>query len=78
VFQENLALLEQDGLLEWWFDGKILPSAEWDKEIRNELEKADVIVFMVSTNFLISKYTKGVEMKHALERREAGKRNLCQ
>jgi internalin A len=76
VFQENLALLEQDGLLEWWFDGKILPSAEWDKEIRNELEKADVVVFMVSTNFLSSKYIKGVEMTRALARREAGEAKL--
>ena len=72
VFQENLALLEQDGLLEWWFDGKILPSAEWDKEIRNELEKADIVVCLVSLTFLTSKYCNGVEMKRALERREVG------
>lgn len=76
VFQENLALLEQDGLLEWWFDGKILPSAEWDKEIRNELENADIIVFMVSTTFLNSKYIRGVEMTRALKRRKANEAEL--
>jgi internalin A len=76
VFQENLALLEQDGLVDWWFDGKILASAEWDKEIRNELEKADVIVFLVSTPFLGSKYIRGVEMTRALERRKAGEAEL--
>jgi internalin A len=76
VFQENLALLEQDGLLEWWFDGKILPSAEWDKEIRSELEKADIVVFLVSTTFLNSKYIRGVEMVRALERRKAGEAEL--
>jgi internalin A len=76
VFQENLALLEQDGLLEWWFDGKILPSAEWDKEIRSELEKADIIVFLVSTTFLNSKYIRGVEMTRAVERRKASETEL--
>jgi internalin A len=76
VFQENLALLEQDGLLEWWFDGKILPSAEWDKEIRSELDKADVVVFMVSTTFLNSKYIRGVEMTRALARRKADEAEL--
>jgi internalin A len=76
VFQENLALLEQDGLLEWWFDGKILPSAEWDKEIRSELDKADIVLFMVSTPFLGSKYIRGVEMTRALERRAAGEAEL--
>lgn len=69
VFQENLALLEQDGLLTWWFDGKIIPSTEWDKEIRSELEQADIIVFLISTNFLNSSYIQGVEMERALDRR---------
>ena len=76
VFQENLALLEEDGLLEWWFDGKIPPSADWDKDIRNELERADIILFMVTTPFLGSKYIRGVEMKRALERREANQVTL--
>ena len=76
VFQENLALLEQDGLVQSWFDGKILPSAEWDKEIRRELEEADFIVFLVSTNFLASAYIRGVEMNRAVARREAGEAEL--
>lgn len=76
VFQENLALLEEDGLLVSWFDGKILASAEWDKEIRTELEKADVVVFLISTTFLNSKYIRGVEMKRAVERREQGEAEL--
>jgi internalin A len=76
VFQENLALLEVDGLITPWFDGKILPSAEWDKEIRRELEEADLMVFLVSTAFLGSKYIRGVEMVSALQRRAAGEAEL--
>jgi internalin A len=76
VFRENLALLEADGLITSWFDGQILPSAEWDKEIRRELQEADLVVFLVSVPFLSSKYIRGVEMRCALERRLAGKAEL--
>jgi hypothetical protein len=76
VFQENLALLEADGLITTWFDGKILPSAEWDKEIRRELDDADIIVFLVSTPFLRSEYIRGVEMDRSLKRRAAGEAEL--
>lgn len=72
IFRENLALLEEDGLIAPWFDGQILASAEWDKEIRRELEEADIVVFLVSTPFLGSKYIRGSEMSRALERRKAG------
>jgi internalin A len=69
VFTENLVLLEEDGLIENWHDGKILPSADWDKEIRHEVEEADMVVFLVSTSLLRSKYVRGVEMDCALKRR---------
>ena len=76
VFQDNLALLEADGLVEWWFDGEILSSADWDKEIRQELQDADIVVFLVSTSFLVSQYVRGVEMSIALKRRAAGEAEL--
>jgi hypothetical protein len=76
VFRENLALLEADGLITSWFDGQILASAEWDKEIRRELEEADLVIFLVSTTFLNSKYIKGVEMDTALRRRASGEAEL--
>lgn len=59
-----------------WFDGQILPSAEWDKEIRREVEEADIVVFMVSTPFLRSNYIRGVEMASALKRRAIGQAEL--
>lgn len=76
VFRLNLDLMKRDGLVDWWFDGKILPSAEWDAEIRHEIEQADVIVFLVSTALLASDYVQGVEMKLALERRAAGEAEI--
>jgi hypothetical protein len=69
-------LLEADGLITSWFDGQILASAEWEKEIRRELQEADIVVFLVSTAFLSSRYIRGVEMDTALKRRSAGEAEL--
>jgi hypothetical protein len=68
--EKTLPLLEADGLITPWFDGQILPSAEWDKEIRREVEEADIIVFLVSTSLLRSKYIRSVEMERAVKRRD--------
>ena len=43
VFRENLDLPEEDGLITPWYDGQILPSAEWDKETRQGLGEADLV-----------------------------------
>jgi internalin A len=76
LFGGNLALLEADGLIEWWFDGRILPSSAWDSTIRRELELADIVVCLISTDFLESKYIKNVEMPRAIERRESGETEI--
>lgn len=69
IFRANLDLLREDGLLDWWYDGLIAPSAEWDTEIRREIEQADIVIFLVSTPFLATKYIRGVEMACAARRR---------
>ncbi len=72
VFKTNLEVMKMDGLVSWWFDGQIRESAEWDKEIRRELEEADIVVLMVSTEFLSRPYIRGVELSRAIERKAAG------
>ena len=67
----NLEVLKSDRYLSTWTDAQILPSDRWDDEIRAELEQADIIIFLVSSNMLASPYIRGVELKRALERRQA-------
>ncbi len=68
VFLQNLEVMEMDGLIDSWHDGKILPSQEFDQEIRSQLEVADIIIFLISTESLRSTYIRKVEMARALER----------
>lgn len=71
VFLQNLEVMEMDGLIASWYDGKVLASQDFDEEIRRAMQEADVILFLVSTAALRSKYIREVEMAHALKRLKA-------
>jgi len=67
-----LRLLERQGLIDTWSDRKLLPGDRWEEGIEQELERADLILFLVSDDFLASEFIWGTEMKRALAREEAG------
>ena len=52
--EKSLAILEQDGLLYEWFDGKILPGESISSKIMEEMDKADIFVFLISPDFIAS------------------------
>lgn len=72
---KHLRVLERKQVIESWYDNMIAPGAEWSTEIADELEKANIIVLLVSADFLDSDYCYTVEMRKALERHKAG--NVC-
>jgi hypothetical protein len=68
----HLAMLKRNGLIEIWHDRLIVPGTDWNNEIHDQLEAAEVFVLLVSPDFLNSDYCVGVEMKRALERHQDG------
>ena len=52
----------------FWRDRRINAGDEWDKTIKDELERANVILLCVSGYFLHSVYIGRVEMKEARRR----------
>ena len=68
----QLSLLERLGIVELWHDRKIEAGESWVESIDENLESADVIVFLVSANFVASDYCWNMEMKRALEREAKG------
>ena len=70
--ESHLAVLKRNGLIESWHDRKIGAGNEWKNSIDTNLEAADVILLLVSADFLNSEYCYDVEMKRALERHEQG------
>ena len=51
-----------------WSDRQITAGTEWATAIDKNLERADVILLLVSADFLASDYCYSVEMKRALTR----------
>ncbi len=70
-FKPHLDVLKNEGLVEWWFDGKIRPGSAWDDAIRREIEEADIVLLLMSTPFFASGYIQGVELVEARRRYEA-------
>jgi hypothetical protein len=66
---KHLAPLKRQGLLSTWYDRKIGAGREWEGLIDANLERADIILLLVSHNFLASDYCYDKEMARAAEAR---------
>jgi hypothetical protein len=69
---EHLKPLQRMNLIETWHDQKIKPGDEWEKEVSAQIARADIILLLISIDFINSAYCYDVELEHALERHEAG------
>jgi hypothetical protein len=70
--ESHLATLKRQGVISTWHDRRIGAGKELDKGISDELEIAEIILFLVSSDFLASDYCYDVEMTRALERSAGG------
>jgi internalin A len=66
--ETHLKLLQRQLVISTWYDRKILPGNEWDREIDNRLERADIILLLISADFIASDYCWNSEVKRAMER----------
>lgn len=65
---KHLKLLQRQGLISSWHDRRIEPGHDWADDIDLHSRSADIILLLVSADFISSEYCYGVEMKEALER----------
>nr|DAX97668.1 MAG TPA: TIR domain [Caudoviricetes sp.] len=68
----HLKSLELTHNIEVWHDGKILAGDTIDSEVLIQLGKSDVVLLLISPNFLSSYYCIEIELKKALDRQEEG------
>lgn len=64
---KHLSPLIHLGLIEEWHDRKITAGTEWDKVISENMEKSNIILLLVSIDFIASKYCYEIELERALE-----------
>ena len=70
--EKHLTMLKRQGVIETFHDRRIPAGNEFDSSISAELERADVILLLVSPDFLASAYCYDIEMQRALQRHGLG------
>jgi len=68
----HLSLLKRQGYISTWYDRQIDAGVDWAEAVNKYLAQSAIILLLVSPDFLASDYCYQVEMRHALERHEAG------
>ena len=68
---KHLKLLQRQGVISAWHDRQIDAGDEWRLEIEQRLNHADVILLLISADFLASDFCWGVELARAMQRHEA-------
>ena len=65
-------MLKRQGVISTWHDRRLIAGSDINSGISQELERADIILLLVSPDFLASEYCYGTEMIRALQRHAAG------
>ena len=68
----HLTPLQREGLITLWADVDINAGAEWEEEIHHHLNSAQIILLLISPDFIASEYCYSIEMQRAIERHERG------
>ncbi|MBA2680669.1 MAG: TIR domain-containing protein [Ktedonobacteraceae bacterium] len=70
--EKQLRSLRRQGIIDLWHDRKIAPGDDWENEIDTHLNSADIILLLISPDFMDSDYCYGKEMIRAMERHNGG------
>lgn len=69
--EKHLSILQRQGIIKAWHDREISAGTEWAGEIDAHLNTAQVILLLISADFLASNYCYDIELRRAMERHVA-------
>ncbi|APY61125.1 toll/interleukin-1 receptor domain-containing protein [Salmonella enterica subsp. enterica] len=70
--EKHLSPLKRMGKITTWHDRRIIPGQEFENQIDHYFSQADIILLLISSDFIASDYCYQVEMTNALERHNRG------
>jgi hypothetical protein len=70
---KHLAVLRRGTLIEIWYDQQITPGDELDREILGHLQDSDLVLLLITPDFMNSNYCYCREMRIALRRHAEGR-----
>jgi hypothetical protein len=72
VLLKHLEPLRRLNLIETWHDRQIKAGENWGTKIDANLDSADIILLLISIDFINSEYCYDIELDRALERHQKG------
>ena len=66
-FLVHLAPLVQKGVVDYWHDRMIDNGTQWDAEIQKKLQESDIVVLLLSPDFLNTSYVMKEEIPRAIK-----------
>lgn len=65
-----LSNLRKQNLISDWYDGDIPPGSEWKKQIFAHLDQAQIILLLISPDFIASEFCYSIELARAIARHD--------
>ncbi|EOY3298970.1 toll/interleukin-1 receptor domain-containing protein [Escherichia coli] len=62
--EKHLSPLKRTGKITTWHDRRIVPGQEFERQIAHYFSQADIILILISSDFIASDYCYQVEMKN--------------
>jgi hypothetical protein len=72
TLDKHLAMLKRGGRIDAWYDRRIEAGMEFEGEIDTQLNEAQLVLLLVSPDFLASEYCYSKEMERAMQLHESG------
>lgn len=69
--EKHLSVLKLSGRISLWDDREIQPGADWKQEIGLQLNSANIILLLISSDFLASNFCYSVEMQTAFNQHKS-------
>jgi hypothetical protein len=70
---QHLVVLQRRQSVTFWYDREIKPGTHWAREIEKHVHAAQIILLLVSADYLASALFSGEEVRLALQRQQEGK-----
>jgi hypothetical protein len=69
---KGLSSLKRDEIISYWHGGMISPGQERDRLILEKLDQADLVLLLISANYISSDFCYCTELVKAMERHDSG------
>lgn len=74
--ESHLSMMIRNGEIDQWNDKMIEPGEKWDESINESLDKAELLIFLVSSDFLNSEYCYGIETARSIAKHHENKATI--